>query len=96
MTKKKTIKKIVEKTVKRISSKVAKVETPKLGDMYPINVVHYLVREFHFDGNSEAKRAIKEGRVILNGEVLLDRNLELQPKQEVNIEVDRDSTGSLL
>ncbi len=102
MAKKKVIKKAIKKVVKKVTKKkvvtpkVGKVETKKLGDLYPINVVHYMVREFQFDGNTEAKRAIKEGRVTLNGEVLSDRNLELQPQQEVNIEVDRTSTGSML
>lgn len=93
---KKPTKKVTKKPIKKVVKKVTKIENPKLEDAYPIYLVDYMVREFYFDGTTEAKRAIKEGRVILNGEVTTDTNLELQPGDEVNIEVDRDSSGSKL
>lgn len=99
--KKKISNKVVAKVAKKIEKKVIKevakkIEMPVLEDAYPIYLVAFMVREFRFDGTGEAKRAIREGRVSLNGEVVTDINLELQPKQKVSIEVDRDGSGSKL
>ena len=84
-----------KKAVKTKAPKIKKIETPKLADAYPIYLVNYMVREFIFNGLTEARRAVKEGRVTLNGEVVTEKNIELQPKQEVNIEIDAGSGSKL-
>lgn len=98
--KEKAVKKVAAKNVapknKAVKPKIKKIETPKLEDAYPIYLVDYMVREFIFDGLTEARRAVKEGRVTLNGELVTEKNIELQPGQEVAIEVDRESSGSKL